>query len=154
MALLIATLAWATGPAPAPQQAAQSAESNDRAASPRDFSRSNGLGATAQSRARGEVATTNLPFSEQATGNAQPGSEQAAQPVSAQVRPGGPSPEQIVRRAWQQACDAGAYRFTSDLVQLLYPAHSLANAGSTPQREELHLEGDVDLAAQTLQMKR
>ena len=66
---------------------------------------------------------------------------------------GSPDPAEAVRRAWEQARDAGAYRFTSDLVQLLYPAPSIANAGSTPQREELHLEGDVDLAAQAMNMK-
>ena len=58
-----------------------------------------------------------------------------------------------VRRAWQRASDLGVYHFTTDLVQLLYGAPSIANAGSTPQREELHLEGDVDLAAQAMTMK-
>jgi hypothetical protein len=58
-----------------------------------------------------------------------------------------------VRRAWQQALDAGRYSIASDLTQYLYPATGLASAGSGPQREDLHLEGSVDLAAQLLQMK-
>ena len=66
---------------------------------------------------------------------------------------GSPDPAEAVRHAWERARDAGAYRFTSDLIQLLYPAPAIANAGSTPQREELHLEGDVDLSAQTMNLK-
>jgi hypothetical protein len=66
---------------------------------------------------------------------------------------GAPDPAEAVRRTWQRARDAGAYHFATDLVQLLYPAHSVASAGSTPQREELHLEGNVDVAAQAMNLK-
>ena len=66
---------------------------------------------------------------------------------------GSPDPAEVVRRAWQQARDAGRYRFVSDMTQSLYPAPSLAAAGSGPQREQLHLEGGVDLHAQTLELR-
>ena len=62
-------------------------------------------------------------------------------------------PAEAVRRAWERARDAGAYHLATDLVQLLYPAHSIASAGSTPQRQELHLEGHVDLPAQAMNLK-
>ena len=39
------------------------------------------------------------------------------------------------------------------MTQYFYQAPSLAAAGSSPEREELHLEGDVDLPAQTLDLR-
>jgi hypothetical protein len=61
------------------------------------------------------------------------------------------SPEQTVQRAWQAARDAGAYNFTSDVVQTSYPA--LGNVGRSSTRNSLHLEGDVDLPGRTMQMR-
>lgn len=61
--------------------------------------------------------------------------------------------ERTVRRAWQRAKDAGAYRFATDLVQVTYPAPMLANAGRGPQQQAARLEGDVDVAAQRLSLR-
>ena len=49
--------------------------------------------------------------------------------------------------------NAGAYRFVSDLTQSVFPAARISSAGSTPQRNQMHVEGGIDLAAETLQMK-
>ncbi len=63
------------------------------------------------------------------------------------------SPEQTVRRAWEAARDAGAYRFASDVVQTTRPAPALSNVGRSITRDELHLEGSVDLPARSLEMR-
>jgi hypothetical protein len=70
------------------------------------------------------------------------------------------SPEQAIQRAWRAAHDAGVYHFTSDVVQTSYPAPALGNVGRSPltgifdsTRNQLHLEGDVDLPARTMQMR-
>jgi hypothetical protein len=55
-----------------------------------------------------------------------------------------------VRQAWERARDAGAYRFSTGLTQLTYPARALSNSGRGPQTVELHLEGEVDLPARTM----
>jgi hypothetical protein len=52
-----------------------------------------------------------------------------------------------VREAWEQARDAGAYTFATNLTQVTYPARSLANAGRSPQRDELHMAGTIDQPA-------
>ena len=63
------------------------------------------------------------------------------------------SPEQAIQRAWRAAHDAGVYHFTSDVVQTSYPAPALGNVGRSSTRNQLHLEGDVDLPARTMQMR-
>lgn len=63
------------------------------------------------------------------------------------------SPERAVRAAWQRAQEAGAYRFTTRIVQTTHPAPSIANAGRSSRVETLFLDGDADLPAQTLLMR-
>jgi len=63
------------------------------------------------------------------------------------------TPEQAVQRAWRAAQDAGAYQFASDVVQTSYPAPALGNVGRSSTRNQLHLEGDVDLPARALTMR-
>ena len=75
----------------------------------------------------------------------------ACAPAAAADGPG--SPEQAVRRAWEAARDAGAYRFASDVVQTTRPAPALSNVGRSITRNELHLEGNVDLPARSLEMR-
>jgi hypothetical protein len=58
-----------------------------------------------------------------------------------------------VQRAWDHARDVGVYRFATDLGESIYPARSLSNAGRGPQRVNLHMEGDVDLPARTLEFR-
>ena len=55
--------------------------------------------------------------------------------------------------AWQRARDAAGYRFATDLVQVTFPAHTLAAAGSAADHTELHLEGAIDAQAETLDLK-
>ncbi len=64
-----------------------------------------------------------------------------------------PSPEDEVQAAWQRAQEAGAYRFTTRIVQTTHPAPSIANAGRGSRVETLFLDGDADLPAQTLLMR-
>lgn len=63
------------------------------------------------------------------------------------------SPAEAVRRAWQRAKDLGVYHFATSLVEMRYPAPSLANVGSGPQEQHLRLEGDTDLPAHKLAMQ-
>ena len=65
----------------------------------------------------------------------------------------GTGAERTVRRAWQLAKDAGAYRFATDLKQTAYPARTLAVAGSGLQEQSLYLEGEVDVAARALSLR-
>jgi hypothetical protein len=61
-------------------------------------------------------------------------------------------PARVVRRAWELARDAGAYRFVTELVQTIYPAFSLSNAGRGPQHDALYLEGQLDIPARTMHL--
>jgi ABC-type amino acid transport substrate-binding protein len=76
----------------------------------------------------------------------------AAAPLALQAGSTPPTPAQAVQQAWQRAHDLGTYRFTTDLTATAYPAPTLANTGRPARDERLHLEGDVDLPASTLQM--
>ncbi|MCX6032062.1 MAG: hypothetical protein NT169_22545, partial [Chloroflexi bacterium] len=60
------------------------------------------------------------------------------------------SPEQAVQTAWQRAQQAGAYRFTTRVVQTTHPAPAIANVGTGSRVETVYLEGDADLPAETL----
>ncbi len=75
--------------------------------------------------------------------------------AAADAPPGSPpgSAEQAVRRAWEAARDAGTYQFASDVVQTTYPTPALSNVGRSLTRNELHLEGDVDLPGRALEMR-
>jgi Concanavalin A-like lectin/glucanases superfamily/Bacterial TSP3 repeat/Bacterial Ig-like domain len=66
---------------------------------------------------------------------------------------GAADPAEAVRRAWQRARDAGVYAFATDLAQITYPARSLSNAGRGPDRSQLHMEGQIDQPARTLEFR-
>jgi len=61
-----------------------------------------------------------------------------------------PMPETTVRRAWQMAQQAGAYHFSTKVVQTHHPGPALANVGSGATERVLQLEGETDQAAETL----
>ena len=73
---------------------------------------------------------------------------QAAQPLAQRA-----DPLRTVRAAWEKARASGAYQFVTDVSQQVYPAIALESAGSGPDRDDMHLEGGVDLRAETLQVK-
>jgi hypothetical protein len=77
----------------------------------------------------------------------------ASLPASAFDALGSADPAEAVQRAWQRARSVGDYRFTTDLVESDYPARTLSNAGRGPQRVELHMEGDVNLSARTMEFR-
>jgi len=56
------------------------------------------------------------------------------------------SPEREVRAAWQRAQRAGAYHFTTRIVQTTHPAPTIANVGKSSRVQTLYLEGDADLS--------
>ena len=62
-------------------------------------------------------------------------------------------PTRAVRRAWELARQVGTYRFGTELVQTSFPALTLSNVGNGPQQDELHLEGAVNLPAQSMEVQ-
>ena len=62
------------------------------------------------------------------------------------------SPQQVVQRAWQRAQEVGVYHFATDIAQTTYPAPRLTNVGRSSRQETLHIEGETDLPARTMQM--
>lgn len=72
-----------------------------------------------------------------------PHDSQAARPLS---------PEQTVQRAWRLAQESGAYHFATEIVQTTYPAPALVNVGRSSRQDTLHIEGQTNLPARTLQM--
>jgi Concanavalin A-like lectin/glucanases superfamily/Bacterial TSP3 repeat len=97
-------------------------------------------------RAGGESATSNA----SADSASRPSRFAETSKVSAQATD---NPAEAVRTAWQRARDAGVYAFATDLVQASYPARTLANSGRGPQRYALHMEGEVDQPARTLEFR-
>ncbi len=60
------------------------------------------------------------------------------------------SPEAVVRAAWRQAQQAGAYHFATRIVQITHPAPAIANVGTGSRVETLYIEGDANLPKQVL----
>ncbi|MEM7032316.1 MAG: LamG-like jellyroll fold domain-containing protein, partial [Chloroflexota bacterium] len=63
-----------------------------------------------------------------------------------------PSAEQIVKQAWEDAQESGAYEFATELVQTTYPAPRLDNVGRSSYDEILYVEGQANWHDQQLQM--
>ena len=63
------------------------------------------------------------------------------------------SPEREVRTAWRRAQQAGAYHFTTRIVQTTHPAPAIANVGTGSRVETLFIEGKADLLDQALFMR-
>ncbi len=57
-----------------------------------------------------------------------------------------------VMTAWRQVQDAGAYQFSSDISQEIIPLATAGNVGRSSKTQRLYMEGETDLAAQTLQL--
>jgi hypothetical protein len=60
------------------------------------------------------------------------------------------SAEQEVQAAWQRAQQAGAYDYTTEIVQTTYPAPALVNVGRSSREDRLYLEGEVNLPERTM----
>ncbi len=56
----------------------------------------------------------------------------------------------VVKAAWAQARQSGAYHFSADVQQTIIPEASVLNVGRTSQQTALHLDGDVNLPDQQL----
>lgn len=63
------------------------------------------------------------------------------------------SPQVRVRDTWQQARQAGAYRYSATLIQTTWPLPRLENVGLSSTQQRIYLEGAADLPAETLSMK-
>ena len=59
----------------------------------------------------------------------------------------------VVKEAWERVHAAGSYRFTADIVQTTIPLPTVTNIGRTSRQETLHLEGETDLPARTMDMR-
>ncbi len=57
-----------------------------------------------------------------------------------------------VMTAWRQVRDVGAYQFSADIEQEVIPLATAGNVGRSSKTQRLYIEGDTDLAAQTLQL--
>jgi hypothetical protein len=59
----------------------------------------------------------------------------------------------LLSEALQRARLAGSYKFTCDVTQVKLPAISTSNIGRSSQTQQIHMEGQTDLASQTMQMR-
>ena len=115
--------------------------------------------AALQARAGGEVASaaTPAPPGEAASARAaqlvRSQAGRTAQDVSAKAAPPKPDAERAVQEAWERARVAGVYGFATELIQLAYPARSLANVGRGPDRVGMRMEGEIDQPARTLEFR-
>jgi hypothetical protein len=55
-----------------------------------------------------------------------------------------------LQTVWQRAREVGAYEFTADIVQRTIPLPSVTNVGQQSRENAVRLEGQTDLASQTL----
>jgi len=62
------------------------------------------------------------------------------------------TPEDQVQLAWAQAKQAGAYHFTSEIIQTTHPVASVTNIGQRSQQTALHLEGHTNLPARQMEL--
>src|SRR5262245_12812790 len=58
-----------------------------------------------------------------------------------------------VSAAWARARDAGSYHFDSDVTQVTIPSPKPGNVGRSSRTEQLHLEGQTNLRANTMEMR-
>ncbi len=75
----------------------------------------------------------------------------ATLPLISQAAPP-PSPEQIIRNAWELAQESGRYHFATDIEQTTYPAPKLANVGRSSHKDQVYLEGQANLPDRSLTM--
>ncbi len=60
--------------------------------------------------------------------------------------------QDAVTTAWSRARDAGAYRYTADIVQTTTPKATVTNVGRKSTQSKVHLEGESDVLAQSMTM--
>lgn len=58
-----------------------------------------------------------------------------------------------LQAAWQQARQAGAYDYSTTIVQTTWPLPRLENVGLSSSQQRIYLEGSADLPAEALTMK-
>ncbi|MFN8445073.1 MAG: LamG-like jellyroll fold domain-containing protein, partial [Caldilineaceae bacterium] len=58
-----------------------------------------------------------------------------------------------VTAAWQQAKASGSYDFDADMTQVTIPNATVTNVGRSSRTEQIHMEGQNNLAAKTLAMR-
>jgi hypothetical protein len=58
-----------------------------------------------------------------------------------------------VTAAWQRARASGSYRFSSEIVQQTTPSTAVTNVGRSGSTEQVHMEGQSDLRARTLDLR-
>src|SRR5262249_31780878 len=58
-----------------------------------------------------------------------------------------------VSAAWARARAAGSYYFDSNVTQVTIPSPKVSNVGRSSRTAQLHLEGQTDLRANTLEMR-
>jgi Ca2+-binding RTX toxin-like protein len=58
-----------------------------------------------------------------------------------------------VSAAWERARATGSYHFESDITQVAIPSPKASNVGRGSRTTQLHLAGQTDLAAQTMEMR-
>ena len=64
----------------------------------------------------------------------------------------GPSPQQVVQRAWELSRQAGAYRFTAQVDQFTVPLPIPSNVGKQSKQQSIRLEGSTDLVGRKMEM--
>jgi subtilisin-like proprotein convertase family protein len=76
-----------------------------------------------------------------------------AQPYAASSVAADPAAGSVVQRAWQMAQEVGTYDYAIDIVQTSWPLPILENVGTTSSEERVYIEGQIDLPADTMEMK-
>ena len=59
------------------------------------------------------------------------------------------SPQGELDEVWARVQESGAYRFSADIVQTTTPQATVANAGRESKQDQLYLEGESDIQAET-----
>ncbi len=62
------------------------------------------------------------------------------------------SAKQELDEVWLRVQQSGAYRFSADIEQTTTPQATVANAGRESKQNQLYLEGENDLQAETLHL--
>ncbi len=74
-------------------------------------------------------------------------------PALATATDASPTAQEQLEAAWQRAHTVGAYQYTANVRQTTHPTAKLENAGRHPNTQQMTIEGQIDRAADTMQMK-
>jgi uncharacterized membrane protein len=64
-----------------------------------------------------------------------------------------PTAQDQLEAAWQRAHTVSAYQYTANVRQTTHPTAKVENAGRHPKTQQMTIEGQIDRAADTMQMK-